>query len=49
MHDCKCSTIEAMLHTIHNEETKLYFIQSYLLGWTSEEQMQGIIARSRAD
>lgn len=49
MRDCKCSTIEAMLHTIHNEETKLYFIQSYLLGWTSEEQMQAIIARSQAD
>lgn len=49
MHDCKCETIEAMLHTIHNDETKLYFIKSYLLGWTSEEQMQGIIARSQAD
>ena len=44
-HNCKCETIEAMLHTCHSDDTKIYFIQSYLLGWTSEEQMQAIISR----
>lgn len=41
--DCKTETIKAMIETTLSEKDKLYFIQSYLLGWTSEEQMQRVI------
>ncbi len=43
MHDCKTETIKALLETTLSEKDKLYFIQSYVLGWTSEEQMQRMI------
>lgn len=43
LHDCKTETIKAMIETTLSEKDKLYFIQSYLLGWTSEEQMQRVI------
>ena len=43
MHDCKTETIRGVLDATLSEKDKLYFIQSYLLGWTTEEQMQRVI------
>ena len=47
-HNCKIETIEAILQTTFSDEDKIYFIQSYLLGWTSEDNIQGIIERNSA-
>ncbi len=32
--------------SVHDDDTKLYFIQSYLLGWTSEQAIHDITARA---
>lgn len=36
---------EILSWTLHDDDTKHYFIQSFLLGWTSEEDIHGITAR----
>lgn len=43
MHDCKTETIKSLLETTLSEKDKLSLIKLYVLGWTSEEQLQRII------
>lgn len=31
----------------HDDDTKIYFIKSYLLGWTTEEQIHEVTERDR--
>ena len=33
----------------HDDDTKIYFIKSYLMGWTTEEQIHAVTMRDRKE
>lgn len=41
--------IKGILNTRLKDEQKIYFIQSYLLNWTDEEEMKRIIERNKEE
>jgi imidazoleglycerol phosphate synthase glutamine amidotransferase subunit HisH len=41
--------IKGILNTQLKDEQKIYFIQSYLLNWTDEEEMKRIIESNKEE
>ena len=42
-HNCKVDTIKNLCNTTLSDDDKLYYIQSYLLGWIDEREMRRLI------
>ena len=49
--DCKTKVeiIEGILNTTLGDEDKIYYIQSYLLGWVTERYLSDLIEHRKLD